>query len=230
MRHKNKAHVCAGACFHRRTSYSAQPITQSIGRASVASALARARSRPAHEAAERHRLHYRRTKVFRPKLICRSQASPQNYSDKVSHTFRTACDPVRTFPRSQTNSSSYSSYKHANLRELLANVTSRLLTRRQSLKRSHAHLPVVHSGGKYVVNGNPHTLFLSLLPFLLPEQWEEPTGRSFHSASTVVILEETGREREGVGGGRCVVVYREGGGQIELYASMDPLVYIFQLH
>lgn len=129
-------------------------------------------------------------------------------------------------------------YKHATLLKLLAKRRADYLRGDSHRKGRTPIFLLSTAGGKYVVNGNPHTLFLSLLPFLLPEQWEEPKGRSFHSASTVVILEETGREREGEGGGRCVVVDRERErdraresqrerareGQIEIYASVDPLV------
>lgn len=48
----------------------------------------------------------------------------------------------------------------------------------------------------------PSLLSLSLslfVPLLLPEQEEESKGRSFHSALTVVIRNETGREKYRVG-------------------------------
>lgn len=102
------------------------------------------------------------------------------------------------------------------------------------MKRPRSHLPNVHGGGKNVVNGNPHTLFLYLFPFLLPEQWEEPTGRSFHSALTVVILEEMGREREwecGREGETCGYGQKQGEREIEEQrerdASMEPFYPFF---
>lgn len=55
---------------------------------------------------------------------------------------------------------------------------------------------------KNVFNENAHTLSLSLPPLLLPEREEESKGRSFHSALTVVILKETGREKGGGVGGK----------------------------
>lgn len=61
---------------------------------------------------------------------------------------------------------------------------------------------------KCSLNGNSPSLRVCLVPFLLPEEWEEPTGRSFHSAPAVVILEETGWEDDSRVGGRgsCVLV------------------------
>lgn len=51
---------------------------------------------------------------------------------------------------------------------------------------------------------NPHCLFL-FSPLPLPEQWEEPRGRSFHSALTGVILKKMVRE------GQDARMYKQGG-------------------
>lgn len=92
-------------------------------------------------------------------------------------------------------------------------------------------------GEKKVLNGNSHSPRLYLLSLLHPEEWEEPTGRSFHSALTVVILEGTWWEtdRRMGGWGSCVVVdtMREGErieGQTERNACLDPYYLLREAH
>lgn len=76
------------------------------------------------------------------------------------------------------------------------NIISGLLTRWDPLERQTALAPPncpQSARWKLFFYENPHCLFL-FSPLLLPEQWEEPRGRSFHSALTGVTLKKMVRE------------------------------------
>lgn len=129
---------------------------------------------------------------------------------KVSGRLRAAVKPSQDVSMITVKLVVLQQFQTSLQRLVLHTTTSRLLTRWHSLNRSHSHHPVIHRARwkTNALNGNSPSLRLCLVPFLLPEEWEEPTGRSFHSAPAVVILEETGWEDDSRVGGRgsCVLV------------------------